>query len=274
MEGLLAKYDIQLDPNLDQQHLADDRLLKEMVDLADIRNTEIVLEVGAGCGNITELIAERAKKVYAIEKSRKFLPVLKEKLESHGNVQIIVGDAVKIEFPRFDKIISNLPYSICEALMQKLIHHDFRVAVLILPLSFARKIAANPDDPSYSRLTLMVSFFYDVQIEEIIKPHAYIPAPNVYTTLVKLTRRDRSNLKDQVIRGLFLQGDKKIRNALRNALIDAYGRVLKVKLTKREARKIAESFNIDPRLTDRRVARMSLEEVRDVIDKIPEKLSY
>ena len=274
VEGLLARYDIRLDPNLDQQHLIDDRLLEEMVDLADIKNTEIVLEVGAGCGNITELLAERAWKVYAIEKSQKFLPVLKHKLENCRDVHIIIGDALDIEFPRFDKIVSNLPYSICEGLMQRLVHHDFRVGVLILPLSFARKIAASPDDPGYSKLTLMVSFFYDAQIEAIIKPDAYFPAPKVYTALVRLTPRVTADLRGQLIRGLFLQRDMKTKNVLKNALIAAHGAVLKAELTKREARKIVESFNIDPRLMNRRVARMSLEEVRDVIDKIPEKLSH
>jgi 16S rRNA (adenine1518-N6/adenine1519-N6)-dimethyltransferase len=201
LEGLLARYNIKLDPNLDQQHLVDDRLLEEMIDLADIRNTEIVLEVGAGCGTITEPLAKRAEKVYAIEKSQKFLPVLKDKLENYRNVQIIIGDAMNIEFPRFDKIISNLPYSICEGLMQKLVHHDFRVAVFIVPLSFARKIAANPDDPTYSKFTLMISFFYDVKIGEIIEPDAHLPAPKVYTALTRLTPKIGSDLKEQVIQG-------------------------------------------------------------------------
>jgi len=267
----LGKHNVSLDSSLDEQHIVDRCLLKKMIDLAEIKKTEIVLEVGAGCGSITEFLARRAKKVYAIEKSRKFLPILKDKLKRYQNVHVVVGDATKIKFPRFDKIVSNLPYSTCEALIHKLIRYDFRAAVFIVPMSFARTIVANPQDPGYSKLSMKMSFFYNAQVEEIIQPNAYIPTQKAYTALLRMTPITRSDLKTCIFQGLFLQTDKKMKNALRKALIDSYRSVLEKGLTKREAKKIIDSYSIDPRLLEIKVARLSLEEIREIFDRISER---
>ncbi|RJS88918.1 hypothetical protein CW700_06115 [Candidatus Bathyarchaeota archaeon] len=67
------------------------------------------------------VLAEVAGRVLAVEKNRKFLPLLRERTAPYGNVELILGDVLRMKIPPFDKLVSNLPFSICEALIQRLI---------------------------------------------------------------------------------------------------------------------------------------------------------
>jgi len=112
-------------------------VIERLIDYSGVRGQDTALEIGAGCGNITDALAGVAGKVFAVEKNHKFIPMLEERTASTGNVVIVLGDALRIGLPSFDKLVSNLPYSICESFMQRLIHMDFESAAVIVSSSFA-----------------------------------------------------------------------------------------------------------------------------------------
>ncbi|HIJ97577.1 TPA: hypothetical protein H1009_00650, partial [archaeon] len=98
---------IRLSKKLDQHFIIDGRILKREVDYAAVTFEETVLEIGPGIGTLTKYLANSAKKVMVFKKDKIFEPFLKE----IPNTEVIIGDALKIEFPACDKILSNVPYS-------------------------------------------------------------------------------------------------------------------------------------------------------------------
>jgi len=265
--GLLRRFRVSLDPSLDEQQLVDPGVLERLISYAGVSPDDTVLEVGAGCGNITVALAKEAGRVIAVEKSGKFLPILEERTARLGNVEVVQGDALSMRLPSFDKLVSNLPYRICEAVVQRLTHLDFGAAALMVSSSFARTLAAEPGDPNYSRLSLVAGAFFSVERLEEVASGAYFPEPGKPTSIVRLEPRSAPGLVESVLRGVLLQEGKKLGNALREALISSaptYGGPS----TKRGARAEIRSMRLPPETLERRVARLSLEEIEFLASRL------
>jgi len=257
---LLARHRITLRAELDQEHIVDPNLISEMVALAEVGRDDVVLEVGSGLGNITESIAEIAKRVYAIEKYRQFAPILRAKFRGRRNVELIFDNVLNIRLPPFDKIVSNLPFSICEGLLQKLALCDFKMGALIVPMPFAQTIAARPGDPKASKLSLLTSAFFDVKVEKAVEPDAFFPAPGFRCALLKLMPFDTKDMMTIITRHVLVQRDKKAKNALRTALIDAHKSCNKP-ISKLEARKMVEALNLEPSIGESKIAALSVGQI-------------
>ena len=120
---ILDKYNIRLDKNKSQNYLIDDNKLNNILYHADIQSDEVILEIGAGIGTLTIPMAKKASKVIAIEKDPIISDILKQRLikEKITNIEVINEDALKIDFPNFDKVVSNLPYQISSPVTFKLL---------------------------------------------------------------------------------------------------------------------------------------------------------
>jgi 16S rRNA (adenine1518-N6/adenine1519-N6)-dimethyltransferase len=235
---------------LDQHFLIDKRILKRILELAELNKKETVLEIGAGKGNLTKLLAKKAKKVCAIEKDESLFNELKK---LNKNIKPILGDALKIEFPRFDKIISNIPYSISEPLIQKLLYHNFKLGVLLVSEKFSRILTGK----KRTKLSLISETFFEVEPCDLVSPENFKPKPKVYSRIIILKPK-KPSLKDAIFQEFIKQRDKKAKNALREAIIKAsskFGR----KVTKREARKIIGDFKID-----KKVQNLNLKELEKI----------
>lgn len=264
---LMEKHDITLEPSLDEQQLVDPEVIERLIESAEVNNGDVALDIGAGLGNITVPLAGSARRVYAVERNSKFLPALRERTADLGNVVIVHGDALNIELPSFTKIASNLPYAICEAFIQRLTATQFEKTALIVPRSLTLKLTARPSDEIYSKLTLVAKAFFDIGIIEDVDPEAYLPAPGTSTSIMILRPRESAGGGEEVLRGVLLQGDKKLKNALREALIqssEAYGGPS----TKRAARALIKEIGVDGSLQEKPVARLSLEDLRTLVVKL------
>ena len=103
-----------------------------------------MFEIGAGIGNLTERLARKAKKVIAIELDPSLVNVLHDRFNKIENIEIIQGDALKIDFPEFDKVVSNLPYSISSEITFKLLRHKFKLGILMYQYEFAVRMVSPP----------------------------------------------------------------------------------------------------------------------------------
>ncbi len=229
--GLLERRGISPNRLLDQNFMTDSGLIKRIISLAGIKPGETVLEIGAGLGTLTPGIAGKAGKVLAVDIDRRFEPVLKEACP--GNVEIITGNILKlIGDLRFDKLISNTPYSICEPLLQRLARIDFDRAVLTLPGKFIRNLEAGS-----SRLSLFTGAFFRLEVKLTIPREAFFPIPKTDSGVVLLRHKRKPDYKrnpcSYILKKLFLQEDKKLRNALREALIDLHRDILNKGITNR-----------------------------------------
>lgn len=134
----LSKNNIEPRKKLDQFFLNDESVLKQEVELADLKPDDTVLEIGPGIGNLTRLLSQSAS-VIAVEKDKRFIPYL-----DIENVTVIRADAVKLlkrEAPRFNKVVSNVPYSISKKLLLELLQHKWELAVLLFQKEFVDKLS-------------------------------------------------------------------------------------------------------------------------------------
>ncbi|ODS35621.1 hypothetical protein BEH94_03445 [Candidatus Altiarchaeales archaeon WOR_SM1_SCG] len=126
-------------PKQSQHFMTDKKILQRICNYANLNKDDTVLEIGAGTGNLTFEIAKFAA-VYAIEKDEKLVAGL-EKIKNK-NIRIIRGDALKLTFPNFNKIVSNIPYGISRKITLKLLEYKFNLGILTVQKEFAEKLTA------------------------------------------------------------------------------------------------------------------------------------
>ena len=177
---------------LGQNFLVDRNIAKLEVKYADVSKNDVVLEIGPGNGVLTRILAENAKQVIAIELDRKLFENLK--MDLPDNVQLINDDAVKIDLdklPRFNKIVSNLPFQISSPITFKILDYDFDLAVLIYQKEFAERLIAKPGSKDYSRLTVNVYYKAECELLRKIPKTCFSPVPKVDSAMVKIVKRDK-----------------------------------------------------------------------------------
>lgn len=205
-------------PPLGQHFLRDARFAQRAVEAAELRPDDVVVEVGPGKGVLTTLLAPRVAKVVAVEID----PRMAEAIEALAlpNVELVRGDAVKVEIPSFTACVSNLPYQISSPFLFRLLARDFRVAVLLVQKEFADRLVAAPDTSDYGRLSVNAQRRAEVRILARVPPGAFDPPPQVDSALVLLRPRppafevpDEATY-ERVVEAAFSQRRKKLSNAL------------------------------------------------------------
>jgi 16S rRNA (adenine1518-N6/adenine1519-N6)-dimethyltransferase len=205
----------------DQHILIDDLVLHNIIEYADLRHRDVVLEIGAGTGVLTEELRKRVRAVFAIESDATFAELLNRRFED-TNVEVIHGDALKIEFAEFgfNKIVSNLPYSISSEITFKLLKYPFEMAVLMYQYEFARRMAAPHGSKEYGKLSICVQYRALVELLEIVPPEAFSPEPGVRSAIVRVTpRAPEYEVSDPMffsrfLTAVFSQRRKKLKNSI------------------------------------------------------------
>jgi 18S rRNA (adenine1779-N6/adenine1780-N6)-dimethyltransferase len=267
----LKKHGLSAESAQDEHQLIDPEAIISLIEASEVKPTDTVLEIGPGAGNITEGLATRAAKVIAIEKNEKFIPLLNERFSNAANVEVALGDALTIYLPDFDVFVSNPPYAIAEAIIHRLERLRFREASLVLPSTFSKTLTSNRGEPGYTKLTLETRLFFDVSVVSEVKPEAYYPEPNTATSIVVL--RPKMGLKpvEVVMRFALRQGDKKMGNALREAMISASS--IGFPSTKKAAKEAVEELKLGIGIIEERVARLSLEDLSLTLERLESSLA-
>lgn len=264
---LLKKYAVRLDKNKSQNYLIDNNKVEKILSHADIKGDEVILEIGSGIGTLTIAMAKKARKVIAIEKDPVIADILSQIIveENLKNIELINDDALKMDFPHFDKVVSNLPYQISSPITFKLLEYDFKKAVLMYQLEFARRMNALPDSKEYSRLSVALHYRCEVKIIDTLKPTCFIPQPKVDSAVIELIPKRQVMLNeyfDDVTRALFQHRNKKARKALIQSAHELYAdkKELKNKLD-----------DIDNPLFEEKVFKLTPDEILEIsriIDEI------
>lgn len=208
----------------DQHFLVDERAVERILSLVNVAG-HTVLEVGPGKGILTRGLLDRGAEVVAVEVD----PFLVEELRgtfapeiADGSLHLIEGDAVKVELPPFELVVSNLPYSISSPITFRLLERGFSEAILMYQSEFADRMVAKIGTPACGRLTVMVQTYAEVRKCIHIPPNAFSPRPQVHSTVIRMVPReppyptgDRRHYAD-VVRVLFTQRRKTVRNGLRS----------------------------------------------------------
>ena len=221
-KSILSQNGITLNKNLGQNYLIDKNKRDQIIGFGEITKDDVVLEIGTGIGTLTIELAKKARKVIAIEQDTRICEILARRLEEEkiDNVDLINDDALKVDFPHFNKIISNLPYQISSPITFKFLDYDFDLAVLMYQKEFADRMNGEVGSKNYSRLSAMLYFKCDVEKLTDVSCESFIPKPQIDSTVVKLTPKenripeDEFRIYSRFTRALFQHRNKKIRNAL------------------------------------------------------------
>jgi 16S rRNA (adenine1518-N6/adenine1519-N6)-dimethyltransferase len=198
LKKLLKKYHLRPSRRLGQNFLVDEGVLKKIIETAELKKDDIVLEIGPGIGNLTAELAKRVKKVIAIEKDPKMVEILRETLKNFGNVKIIYGDVLKIEnwklignwkleIGNYYKVVANIPYYLTSPLIRKFVatvEVKPRLLVLMVQKEVAQRICAKP--PDMNLLAVSVQFYAKPEIISYISKKSFWPQPKVDSAIIKI----------------------------------------------------------------------------------------
>jgi 16S rRNA (adenine1518-N6/adenine1519-N6)-dimethyltransferase len=217
---LLRELDVRPDRQRGQNFLMDMGVLTRQLNAARLSPGDTVLEVGAGLGILTWELSFKARRVIAYESDTRLGAYLREGLPM--NVDLRIADALEEEWPPFDKMVSNVPYSISSPLLFKLIASEFAMAVLLLQREFAERLVARPRTKDYGRLTVAAARLVSTELLEVVPPTAFHPRPKVDSALVNIVPNKSFPVRDTVLfdellRVVFSQRRKMLRNSLEGA---------------------------------------------------------
>ncbi len=171
-----------------------------------------VLEIGGGDGRLTRKLKQKGFYVIVVELDKRFCERLKEIAD-----QVICDDFLKIEPFKVDCIVGNVPYYISSKILFKLLEWDFEEAILMFQKEFGEKMVAKPGDSNYGRLSITSQYYFDVEPLKIVSKRDFSPVPKVDSIILKIRKKRSPNKEfDDLVRKIFSQKNKKLKNILKN----------------------------------------------------------
>lgn len=216
-----------------QNFLVDNNLLEKIIKTINIKDTEHVLEIGPGQGALSEKLVDVAKSLSMVEID----PDLIERLKVHeklSGLTIINQDILKVDLESLSidspVVVGNIPYNITSPIIFWLIDHfdHWDRAYLMVQKEVAQRLTASIGTKDYSRVTVMTSLFFDIEICFSISPNVFLPKPKVQSAFISITKKsdfDQKNVNvkkfSQVVRMAFNQRRKMLRNSLSTLTINS-----------------------------------------------------
>jgi 16S rRNA (adenine1518-N6/adenine1519-N6)-dimethyltransferase len=264
VRSLLRQYHLDPHKGLGQNFLVDTGILWKIVRVAGVRPADSVLEIGAGLGNLTVVLAQNAARVVAVEIDKKLVPVLQEVVATFGNVEVVAGDMLKLDPVELVGqtnylVVANIPYYITSSIIRHLLAGKIKPQRMVLTVQkeVAGRICANAGD--YSLLALSVQVFGSVQVVMDIPASAFYPQPNVDSSVLRVDLYPEPLIPDNKLDCFFQlahYGFSQKRKTLRNTL--AAG----LQWSGDQAAALLQSAGIDPQ---RRAQTLELTEWRTLV---------
>lgn len=230
LKEITKRHDFRFTKSLGQNFLIDANILDKIIRASDIGENDIVIEVGTGIGTLTKELAERAKKVYAIEIDKKLIPIVEETTSQYNNIVLINKDFLETQLTDIVeeknapvKVIANIPYYITTPIIMKCLESEIFVDTLVLMIQkeVAERLGASASTKQYGSLSVAVQYYANVEFVSKVSKTSFYPVPNVDSGIVKLRKKTETDLtlKDkelffQVTRGSFAKRRKTILNSL------------------------------------------------------------
>lgn len=218
---LLRTFRILPNKLLGQNFMVEPAFYSKLCEYACLSKDDVLLDVGAGFGFLTQFLASNCKTVIAVEKDPRVAAVLREQVKGCENVIVVEGDVLKVDLPAFDKVVAIPPYYLSSKLIVWLLEHKIQCVVMILQKEFAAKFVAPAGSESYGWLTVIVSHKAEAELLDMVPKMDFYPMPEVDSVIVRLTRRatppfrvGNDEIYNLMVRWLFTQRNKKISNGL------------------------------------------------------------
>ncbi len=229
----LKKHHITLQKKYGQNFIGDPALLERIATVCDWQPGDRALEIGPGAGTLTRAIAREAEEVLAVEIDRRLAPLLEETLADCANVHLVFTDALKADLDALMrdtlgwdgryKLIANLPYYITTPLIMHVLEDSEKVSELVIMVQkeVGERLCAAPGSKAYGAVTVMVQYAATVARAFDVGRHAFVPAPEVDSTILHLIPYEKRPIQVQsdavlrrVVKAAFSQRRKTLRNSL------------------------------------------------------------
>lgn len=235
VQYVIRRFGIHAKHKLGQNFLIRPDVVSAIAEAAELGEHVPVMEIGAGIGTLTQALAETGADVTAFELDKSLERVLSHTLEHYKNIHIIYEDVLKADLKtilgdRDWRCAANLPYYITTPILLSLIQSDLPISLFVFMMQkeVADRILALPGSKDYGALTLAVNL--DCTAERVldIPPSAFIPRPQVTSTVLKIRRREKPavEVKDRklffsLVKMGFGQRRKVFTNAMKSGGIPA-----------------------------------------------------
>ncbi|MFQ6752472.1 MAG: 16S rRNA (adenine(1518)-N(6)/adenine(1519)-N(6))-dimethyltransferase RsmA [Clostridia bacterium] len=193
---------INFKKSLGQNFLFDKNLLNAIASDGDVSKCDTVLEIGAGAGTLTEVLAERANKVISFEIDKSLVPILEEKKSRHDNIEFYYMDFMDADIESlFDgqaRVVANIPYYITTPIIFRLVDHldKFKSIMVLIQKEVADRFAGGHGTKEYGITSVILQSIFDVSIPRIVRKECFTPAPKVDSALCKLVPHNKYKISN------------------------------------------------------------------------------
>ncbi|HNV97587.1 MAG TPA: 16S rRNA (adenine(1518)-N(6)/adenine(1519)-N(6))-dimethyltransferase RsmA [bacterium] len=192
---ILKNYNLSINKLRGQNFLISDKILKDIIDVSDLKITDNVLEVGPGLGTLTNAILEKNVNLISVELDANFIPILEKIKLVSDNFNFIKSDILKLnlnkelnsDFLKKYKIISNIPYNITSRFLRIFLESDFapHKMILMIQKEVAQRIVNY--DKKWSKLSVMCNFYSEPKIEFYVSRNDFYPSPEVDSAVISFS---------------------------------------------------------------------------------------
>lgn len=249
IKSLCEKYGIFPQRQAGQNFLIDKKVLDKIVKTAELKKDDVILEIGAGFGILTQELAKQVKRVIAVELDKRLIEALKEKFAKFKNVEIIHEDILKIQSVKFKlqnkkyKIVANLPYNITSMILRKFLSEESikpDKMILLVQREVAERIVAQPGQMSL--LSVSAQFYSQPKIISIVSNSSFWPKPKVNSAIIKIVLQEIDKKIDEkdffdLARVGFSSRRKQLKNNLK--------KIAKNKICEKNLEKIFQELNFN-----------------------------
>ncbi|MDC0127143.1 16S rRNA (adenine(1518)-N(6)/adenine(1519)-N(6))-dimethyltransferase RsmA [Methylophilaceae bacterium] len=234
-----------------QNFLIDQQIIKKILDLININETESILEIGPGLGALTIPLLNKLKHINVVEIDTDMVEYLSKKIPS-SKITIHQEDILNVEdtlFSDYSLIIGNLPYYISTPILLKLakIKNNNAGLFFMLQKEVAERVSAQPSTKMYGRLSSMLQYFFNVELLFDIPAESFNPQPKITSSFVKFTRKNIKDLNalnddnyEKIIKLAFQHKRKTLKNNFKGILDDSDFSILGI-----DPKVRAETLSID-----------------------------
>ena len=239
IKSLLERHNFRFSKSMGQNFLTASWVPERIAESALLDENTGALEIGPGIGCLTEQLSKRAGKVISVELDKALMPVLSETLTGCENVEVVFGDALKMNIPKLVEqefvsaglkpvVCANLPYNVTSPVLTALIRPEcFDSITVMIQREVARRICATAGEQDYSAFGLFVQWYMKTEILFDVPPSCFVPMPKVTSSVIRLEKREERpcSVKDEklmfgIIRAAFNQRRKTFVNAVNAAFPD------------------------------------------------------
>jgi len=194
--------EIEFKKSLGQNFISDKNLLNSIANIANVNSNDYILEIGAGAGTLTSVLASKAKRVISFEIDNSLKPILEKIENQHDNLSIRFEDFMLADieniFDKEYKVVANIPYYITTPIIFKLLDYKDKINQMLFMVQkeVAERFASKEGTKMYGITSVILQSIANVSYEKTVRKECFTPHPKVDSALVKIEFHNKFQIKN------------------------------------------------------------------------------